>query len=107
MKRFFMIQYRCRFEASADHVEFIQSMIREIVDQHVGVHYGVFRIGGGSEFVHLVQTESLVLLAALDRDAELQDEIESHFESAPVISELHEVSSVRFFDAEHHAALGN
>ena len=92
-----------RYKVKPDRVEENEELVRAVYDElkrdaPADLRYATFRLEDGVSFVHVAQTEEgqnpLTEVAAF---REFQKEIGDRCEEPPVVAELREVGSYRFF----------
>jgi hypothetical protein len=94
-----------RYTVKPGQIERNEALVRAVYDElHAsrpsGLRYATFRLGDGAEFVHLASTETADGSNPLQRIAAFaafQEGIAERCETPPVVTELHEVGSFRFF----------
>jgi hypothetical protein len=94
-----------RYTVKPDQIEHNEALVRAVYDElhatrPAGLRYATFRLADGAEFVHLASTETDDGSNPLQRVAAFgafQDGITERCEVQPVVTELHEIGSFRFF----------
>ena len=98
-----MKQVMVRYKVKPDRAEENEELVRAVYDElrrttPAGLRYATFQLEDGVSFVHVAQTEEgqnpLTEVAAFK---EFQKEIGDRCEEPPVVAELREVGSYRFF----------
>jgi hypothetical protein len=95
-----------RYTVKPDQIEHNEALVRAVyAELHAvrpaGLRYATFRVGDGGEFAHLASTETADgsnPLQGIAAFLAFQEGIGARCEVAPVVTELHEVGSYRFFD---------
>ena len=99
-----MKQVMVRYKVKPDRAQENEELVRAVYDElrrtaPVGLRYATFQLEDGVSFVHVAQTEDgqnpLTEVAAF---REFQKEVGERCEEPPVVAELREVGSYRFFD---------
>ena len=96
-----------RYTVRPERVEENERLVRAVYDELArvrppGLRYATFRLGEGTEFVHLVSTRAAdgrSPLTDLPAFKAFQAGIAERCEQAPVLTELHEVGSFGWSDA--------
>jgi quinol monooxygenase YgiN len=97
-----------RYTVKPEHIEQNEQLVRAVYDELArarpsGLRYATFRLGAGGEFMHLSFTETADGRSPLTRLATFQafqEGIAERCEQPPVVTELHEVGSFGWFDAD-------
>jgi hypothetical protein len=93
-----------RYKVKADEVATNTELVRAVYDEldrtrPAGFRYATFHLDDGVSFIHLASQEGdenpLTGLEAFQR---FQEHIRDRCDEPPVVSELHEVGSFRFFE---------
>ena len=101
-----MVRYKVKPDRAAENEELVRAVYAELErTQPAGFRYATFKLDDGVSFVHVASTEPgrnpLADVAAFGR---FQAEIGDRCEEAPVVTELREVGSYRFFGDESEPA---
>jgi hypothetical protein len=95
-----------RYRVKPDRVEENEQLVRDVYDELSraapgGFHYGTFKLEDGVTFVHVAAQEAeqnpLAGVAAFGR---FQENIGDRCDEPPVVTQMDEVGSFRFFGAE-------
>jgi hypothetical protein len=95
-----------RYRVKPDRVEENEQLVRDVYDElsratPAGFHYGTFKLEDGVTFVHVAAQEGeqnpLADVAAFGR---FQESIRDRCDEPPVVTQMDEVGSFRFFGAE-------
>ncbi len=98
-----MKQVMVRYKVKPDRAQENEELVRAVYDElqrttPVGLRYATFQLEDGVSFVHVAQTEGgqnpLTEVAAF---REFQKEVGERCEEPPVVAELREIGSYRFF----------
>jgi hypothetical protein len=98
-----MKQVMVRYKVKPDRAQENEELVRAVYDElqrttPAGLRYATFQLEDGVSFVHVAQTEDgqnpLTEVAAF---GEFQKEIGERCEEPPVVAELREIGSYRFF----------
>jgi hypothetical protein len=97
-----------RYTVKPEHVDRNEQLVRAVYDELArtrpsGLRYATFRLGAGGEFVHLSSTETAdgrSPLTELPAFRAFQAGIAERCEQPPVVTELHEIGSFGWFDAD-------
>ena len=98
-----MKQVMVRYKVKPDRAQENEELVRAVYDElrrttPAGLRYATFQLEDGVSFVHVAQTEEgqnpLTEVAAF---REFQKEVGERCEEPPVVAELREVGSYRFF----------
>jgi hypothetical protein len=100
-----MRQVMVRYKVKPDRVAENEELVRAVYDElhrtdPAGLRYATFRLGDGVTFVHLASHETedeTNPLAQVKAFARFQENIGERCDEAPVVSDLHEIGSFRFF----------
>lgn len=96
-----MVRYRVYPDRVAENEELVRAVYEELADsQPDGLQYATFKLPDGVSFIHLAQHSDPNPLPAIAAFRRFQEGIEARCEESPVVTELHEVGSYRFFGAE-------
>ncbi len=95
-----------RYKVKPDQADSNEELVRAVYDelgraQPAGFRYATFRLDGGPTFVHLAWTDTAnggSPLAEIRAFQRFQEGIADRCEEAPVVAELQEVGSFRFFE---------
>jgi hypothetical protein len=103
-----MSRVMVRYVVRPEHVQANEELVQAVYDElrrtrPAGLRYATFRLGDGGEFVHLAASETAdgrnpVLDLASFRA--FQEGIAERCEAPPVVSELHEIGSFRFWASD-------
>ena len=98
MKRV-LVRYRVKPDQVAENEELVRGVYEELERaQPGGFHYATFKLGDGVSFVHMAsqagERSPLADIAAFTR---FQEDIRARCDEPPVVTELEEVGSFRFF----------
>jgi hypothetical protein len=98
-----MKQVMVRYKVKPDRAQENEELVRAVYDElqrttPAGLRYATFQLEDGVSFVHIAQTEDgqnpLTEVAAF---REFQKEVGERCEEPPVVAELREIGSYRFF----------
>lgn len=96
-----IVRYRVKPDRVAENEELVRGVYDELHrSQAAGIRYATFRLDDGMSFVHLASTETedgrnpLSDLPAFKR---FQENLGDRCDDAPVVTELREIGSYRFF----------
>lgn len=98
-----MRQVMVRYKVKPDRAQENEELVRAVYDElqrtaPAGLRYATFQMEDGVSFVHIAQTEEgqnpLTEVAAF---REFQKEVGERCEEPPVVAELREIGSYRFF----------
>lgn len=94
-----MVRYKVKPERAQENEELVRAVYDELQrTAPAGLRYATFQLEDGVSFVHIAQTEDgqnpLTEVAAF---REFQKEVGERCEEAPVVAELREIGSYRFF----------
>ncbi|HEX4464652.1 MAG TPA: hypothetical protein VH042_08455 [Solirubrobacterales bacterium] len=98
-----MKQVMVRYKVKPDRVQENEELVRAVYNElqrttPAGLRYATFQLDDGVSFVHVAQTEDgqnpLTEVAAF---REFQKEVGERCEEPPVVAELREIGSYRFF----------
>ncbi|MDX6525770.1 MAG: hypothetical protein QOI43_1281 [Gaiellales bacterium] len=97
-----------RYTVRPEHVEQNEALVRSVYDElertrPSGLRYATFRLGDGGEFVHLASTETADGSNPLQQVAAFQAfqaGIGQRCVEPPVVTELHEIGSFRYWSAD-------
>jgi hypothetical protein len=94
-----MVRYKVKPDRAQENEELVRAVYDELQrTTPAGLRYATFQLEDGVSFVHVAQTEEgqnpLTEVAAF---REFQREVGERCEEAPVVAELREVGSYRFF----------
>jgi quinol monooxygenase YgiN len=95
-----------RYRVKPDQTERNEQLVRAVYEElhrtePIGFRYATFRLDDGVTFVHIHSRESDAdgqALGELESFKDFQKDIAERCEEKPVVSELHEVGSFRFFE---------
>ena len=95
-----MVRYRVRPERVAENEELVRAVYDELADSRPdGLQYATFKLPDGVTFVHVAQHQEDNPLRAVSAFAAFQEGIGDRCDEPPVVTELEEVGSYRFFEA--------
>jgi hypothetical protein len=104
-----MVRYRVKPEEAAGNEELVRAVYDELDrTQPAGMRYATFKLDDGVTFVHVHSNESddgRNPLAELASFKAFQAGIADRCDETPVVAELHEIGSFRFFEKLHSARL--
>lgn len=94
-----MVRYKVKPERAQENEELVRAVYDELQrTAPAGLRYATFQLEDGVSFVHIAQTEDgqnpLTEVAAF---REFQKEVGERCEEPPVVAELREIGSYRFF----------
>jgi len=96
-----IVRYRVKPERAAENEELVRAVYTELHQTRpAGLHYATFQLDDGVSFVHLASTETedghnpLSEMKAFQR---FQENVRDRCDEAPVVAELREIGSFRFF----------
>jgi hypothetical protein len=96
-----MVRYKVKPDRAAENEELVRAVYDELHrTDPAGLRYATFRLGDGVTFVHLASHETedgTNPLAQVKAFARFQENIGERCDEAPVVSDLHEIGSFRFF----------
>jgi hypothetical protein len=96
-----MVRYKVKPDRAAENEELVRAVYDELHrTDPAGLRYATFRLGDGVTFVHLASHETedgSNPLARVEAFARFQENIGERCDEAPVVSDLHEIGSFRFF----------
>lgn len=99
-----MVRYRVKPERAAENERLVRAVYEELhITRPEGMRYATFRLNDGVSFVHVHSNESTDganALTELPAFREFQQGIEERCEEAPLVTEIHEIGSFRFFESE-------
>jgi hypothetical protein len=97
-----MIRYRVKPERAAENEQLVRAVYDELArTSPAGFRYGTFVLDDGVSFVHIASTETdhgHNPLSDVKAFAKFQSDIATRCDKAPVVTELREVGSFRFFE---------
>ena len=96
-----MVRYRVKPDRVAENEELVRAVYDELDrTRPAGLRYATFQLDDGVSFVHLASTETedghnpLSEMKAFQR---FQENVRDRCDEAPVVAELREIGSFRFF----------
>lgn len=98
-----MKQVMVRYKVKPDRAQENEELVRAVYDElqrtaPAGLRYATFQLEDGVSFVHVAQTkEGQNPLAEVAAFREFQREVGERCEEPPVVAELREIGSYRFF----------
>ncbi len=94
-----MVNYKVKPERVHENEELVRAVYDELSrTEPSGLRYATFRQEDGVSFVHLAETEDgRNPLSDVEAFARFQANIRDRCDEPPVVTELHEVGSFRFF----------
>jgi hypothetical protein len=94
-----MVRYRVKPDRAEENEELVRAVYAELEETApAGLRYATFQLEDGVSFVHVAATEEgQNPLAGVSAFAEFQKEIGDRCEEPPLVAELREVGSYRFF----------
>ena len=96
-----MVRYRVYPDRVAENERLVRAVYDELAaSQPDGLHYGTFKLPDGVTFIHVAQHDEPNPLATTGAFQRFQEGIKDRCEEPPAVTELHEVGSYRFFEAE-------
>ncbi len=97
-----MIRYKVKPERAAENEQLVRAVYDELADgAPAGLRYATFALQDGVSFVHIASVETddgHNPLREVKAFAEFQAGIGARCEEAPVVTELSEIGSYRFFE---------
>jgi antibiotic biosynthesis monooxygenase len=100
MKRV-MVRYKVKPDRAAENEELVRAVYEELSrTEPDGLRYATFQLDDGVSFVHVASHETedgSNPLSEVQAFKEFQKDIDARLEEGPVVSELLEVGSFRFF----------
>jgi hypothetical protein len=95
-----MVRYRVRPERVAENEKLVRAVYDELAGSRPdGLQYATFKLPDGVTFVHVAQHQEDNPLRAVAAFAAFQEGIGDRCDEPPVVTELEEVGSYRFFEA--------
>ena len=95
-----MVRYRVHPDRVAENEELVRAVYEELAaSKPEGLQYATFKLPDGVTFVHVAQHDEPNPLPATAAFQRFQEGIQARCEELPVVTELHEVGSYRFFGA--------
>jgi hypothetical protein len=96
-----MVRYRVYPDRVAENERLVRAVYDELAaSQPAGLHYATFKLPDGVTFIHVAQHDEPNPLATTGAFQRFQEEIKDRCEEPPAVTELHEVGSYRFFEAD-------
>jgi hypothetical protein len=99
-----MVRYTVKPGREAENEELVRAVYEELRrTKPAGLHYATFRLEDGVSFVHIssIETEDgRNPLSEVNAFARFQENIGDRLEDGPVVSDLHEIGSYRFFGGD-------
>ena len=93
-----MVRYRVHPDRVAENEELVRAVYEELAAaQPDGLHYATFKLPDGVTFVHLAEHDDPNPLPATGAFQRFQEGIGDRCDEPPVVTELDEVGSYRFF----------
>ncbi len=94
-----MVRYKVKPERAQENEELVRAVYDELQrNAPAGLRYATFQLEDGVSFVHIAQTEDgQNPLTEVSAFREFQKEVGERCEEPPVVAELREVGSYRFF----------
>jgi hypothetical protein len=96
-----MVRYKVKRERAAQNEQLVRAVYDELARAApAGLRYATFALGDGVSFVHIASVETEDghnPLSDVRAFAEFQNGIAARCDEAPVVSDLREVGSFRFF----------
>lgn len=93
-----------RYKVKPDRVQENEELVRAVYEElsrtrPPGLRYATFRLADDVSFVHLAETENgRNPLRDVEAFGRFQANIDDRCEESPVVTELHEIGSFRFFE---------
>ena len=95
-----MVRYRVHPDRVAENEELVRAVYEELAaSKPEGLQYATFKLPDGVTFVHVAQHDEPNPLPATAAFQRFQGGIRARCEEPPVVTELTEVGSYRFFGA--------
>jgi hypothetical protein len=100
-----MPQVMVRYRVHPDRVAENEQLVRDVYDELVvskpdGLRYATFKLPDGVTFVHLARHDEPNPLSSSAAFQRFQEEIAARCDEPPTVTQLDEVGSYRFFEAE-------
>lgn len=96
-----LIRYTVKEEHASENERYIRAVFDQLVREAPnGIHYASFKLADGVSFVHIVSTDDVVEtnpLGKLSSFKAFTAGVHDRCKSQPVITELEEIGSYRFF----------
>jgi hypothetical protein len=98
MKRV-IVRYKVKPDQAARNEELVRAVYDELDrTKPAGLRYATFQLEDGVSFVHLAETaDGTSPLSAVEAFKRFQENIDDRTEERPVVTELREIGSYRFF----------
>ena len=104
MSKTSVIRYQTRPEAAEENQQLVEQVYAQLGREDPGgLRYATFRLGDGGEFVHLASTETADGSNPLQQVAAFQAfqaGIGQRCVEPPVVTELHEIGSFRYWSGD-------
>src|SRR3954466_15699833 len=96
-----MVRYRVHPDRVAENEELVRAVYEELsTARPEGLQYATFKLPDGVTFVHVAQHAEENPLRAVAAFQRFQEGIRDRCDEPPVATELQEIGSYRFFEAE-------
>ena len=96
-----MVRYKVKADRAAENERYIARVFEQLErERPAGIHYASFKLEDGVSFVHIVsydKTDTHNPLTELSAFKAFVAGVKDRCEEPPLVAELHEVGSYRFF----------
>ena len=96
-----MVRYKVKAERAAENERYIAQVFEQLKGERpAGIRYATFKLDDGVSFVHIVsydKTDTHNPLTGLSAFKAFAAGVKERCEEPPVVVELHEIGSYRFF----------
>jgi hypothetical protein len=96
-----MVRYTVHGDRVTENEDLVRAVYEELAaSKPAGLHYATFKLPDGVTFVHLAQHDEPNPLPGVAAFQRFQEDIKARCQEPPVVTQLDEIGSYRFFGVE-------